>query len=351
MQRKLCEINKFLSKDAEKTFENCDYHSNLLHSSKKFIKFCKFESSAAKSMKNRPIHENLDTSFVNLSALIKYLRRRQFVGNVRVELSGYDADIDLTVENQMNVREQDRITGRIGEGEEALQRILIRAREPGGIIHVYQKVEETKISAVEKTEQTIKENGLNSQKPEIKIPDQPIQNEIVKTSVTEKPPIVENLPKAGLKLPKFPFELTNRVETKARQNDISANDWQMLLDLTAEIISTVDKTLAEANLDFPSAFEKARLEISGDYPFLSPTSDIFSYKNGKILMNEQISATLFAGSINETLRRIFEKLGNNPKFAEVYRQTTQNVIALIHRKKPLYDKFSITPQLEKVVGA
>ncbi len=301
-------------------------------------------------MKNRPIHENLDTSFVNLSALIKYLRRRQFIGDVRVELSGYDADISLTAENQINVREQDRITGRIGEGEEALQRILIRAREPGGIIHVYQKVEETEDSVVEITEQKIEENGFNIQKTEIKIPNQPVQNETAQTISSEKPPIAESQPKSGLKLPKFPFELTNRVETKAKQSDVSADEWQTLIDLTSEIISTIDKTLAEANLDFPSAFEKARLEISGDYPFLSPVSNIFNYKNGKVSMEEQINATLFVNSINETLRRIFVKLGNNPKFAEVYRAATQNLIALVHRRKALYDKFSITPQLEKIVG-
>ncbi|CAN5436747.1 hypothetical protein BH20ACI1_BH20ACI1_32570 [soil metagenome] len=297
-------------------------------------------------MKNRPIHENLDTSFVNLSALVKYLRRRQFVGNVRVELSGYDADIDLTAENQINVREQDRITGRIGEGEEALQRILIRAREPGGIIHVYQKVEETENSVVEKKEQTVKANELNNQKT----PNPPVQNETAKIISSDKPPIAETLPKAGLKLPKFPFELTNRVENKAKQSEISPQEWQTLLGLTAEILNTVDKTLAESNLDFPSAFEKARLEISEDYPFLNPASGVFDYKNGKISMDEQISATLFVVSINETLRRIFEKLGNNPKFAEVHRAVMQRIIVLIRQRKPLYDKFSITPELEKIVG-
>jgi hypothetical protein len=95
-------------------------------------------------MKNRPIHENLDTSYVNLSALVRYLRRRQFCGNIRVELSGYEAEITLTGENQMRVREHDRIAGRVADGDEALQRILIRAREPGGIINVYQSVEEEK---------------------------------------------------------------------------------------------------------------------------------------------------------------------------------------------------------------
>ena len=71
-------------------------------------------------MNNRPIHENLDTSYVNLSALVRYLRRRQFVGNIRIELSGYEADITLTATNEMRVREHDRIAGRVSEGEEAL---------------------------------------------------------------------------------------------------------------------------------------------------------------------------------------------------------------------------------------
>src|SRR5215203_5540289 len=107
-------------------------------------------------MKNRPIHENLDTSFVNLSALIKYLRRRQFAGHVRVELSGYEADIYLTAENGLKVREYDHIAGRIAEGEETLQRILIRSREPGGIINVYQTVAET----------VVEKNAIAGERPE-----------------------------------------------------------------------------------------------------------------------------------------------------------------------------------------
>ena len=116
-------------------------------------------------MINRPIHENLDTSFVNLSALVKYLRRRQFVGNVRIELSGYEADIVLTAENGLKVREHDRITGRIAEGEEALRRLLIRAREPGGIIHVYQKAEEIVKPVGEKPVQNIVEKAPENAEP------------------------------------------------------------------------------------------------------------------------------------------------------------------------------------------
>lgn len=274
-------------------------------------------------MKNRPIHENLDTSFVNLSALVKYLRRRHFAGSVRVELSGYEADIVLTAENGLKVREHDQITGRVAEGEEALQRLLIRAREPGGIIHVYQTVEETGKPIVEKP---------------VALASPPIEK------------IIEDAPKSNLKLPKFPFELSNRVEAKAKQTHLSPNEWQSLLDLTGELLWTIDKSLAAANLNFSTAFEKARIEISADYPFLSPISGVFDYKNGKISMEEQVSATLFVASINETLRRILEKLGSNQKFADIHRATTNKILALIGTRQPLYDKFSITPQLEKIVG-
>lgn len=292
-------------------------------------------------MINRPIHENLDTSFVNLSALVKYLRRRHFTGNVRVELSGYEADVILTAENGLKVREHDRITGRISEGEEALQRLLIRAREPGGIIHVYQAAEET---AAEMMQPVLEEPVPIIGKKQV------LEEKVVTVKPLQNTPITEDVPKSGLKLPKFPFELSNRVEAKARQTNLAPTEWQQLLDLISELLQTIDKSLAEANLTFSTAFEKARIEISGDYPFLSPISGSFDYKNGKVSMEEQVSATLFVASINETLRRILEKLANNEKFAEIHRATTQKVITLIHIRKPLYDKFSILPQLEKTIG-
>jgi len=53
-------------------------------------------------MENRPIHVNLDTSFANLSASLQYLRRQQFVGKVRIELSDYEANVILTAIQLLN---------------------------------------------------------------------------------------------------------------------------------------------------------------------------------------------------------------------------------------------------------
>jgi len=285
-------------------------------------------------MKHNPIHENLDTSFVNLSALVRYLRRRQFVGKVRIELSGYEADIYLCRGNQLRAREYDRITGRISEGEEALQRILIRAREAGGTVNVYQEVAEKS----EAPSLPAKEEARRQTKP--------VQDIKPVTVVAQQQP-TNGKPKAAL--PEFPFEFSNNVESKARQTQLSPNDWQTLLDLLSELLETVDKTLAAANLDFTAALNKARAQVSSDYPFLNPDSNIFVYKNGKITMGEQAGPKLFVASIVEILQRILDKLGSIPKFAPAYRLATKNILTLIEHRKPTYDKFSITDQLKKVL--
>lgn len=318
-------------------------------------------------MKNRPIHENLDTSYVNLSALVRYLRRRQFAGTIRVELSGYEADITLTAANEMRVREHDRIGGRVSEGEEALQRLLIRAREPGGIINVYQTIEETKEAAAPLEKTVTEKAAVAAEKIAQPSEEKLIVGETIsihakppasnggngngngahKASEKILPPVAED---STAKPPRLPFELKNNFEGKAKQTNLSAQDWQMLLNLTAELLSRIDQTLAEANLEFSLAFEKARVEIAGDYPFLNPAAGIFEYRAGKIIVREQINHKLFAASINEALRRILEKLGRNPKFSNVYLLTTHKILALIEKRKPLYDKFSITPQLAKTIG-
>src|SRR5918999_5784363 len=88
--------------------------------------------------KSRPVHENLDTAYVNLAALIHYLRQRDFQGHVHVLLDEYEADIFLSVGEKPGIRETDHATGRTDEGEAALQRLLVRAREPGGLVSVYE---------------------------------------------------------------------------------------------------------------------------------------------------------------------------------------------------------------------
>lgn len=301
-------------------------------------------------MKNHPIYKNLDTSFVNVSALVRYLRRRGFVGNVRVELSGYEAEIFLGEGNTLRVREHDRIAGRVAEGEEALQRILIRSRESGGIVNVFQLKEEVTETKPEKTTekaakpiQKIKPTAVLATANTANGKTQTVPKAEIKETVVEKS-------KPNAILPNLPFEFSNKVESRAKKTAISPSDWQILLNLTGELLATVDQTLAAANLDFSAAFQKARTEISADYPFMNPAAQVFEYKNGKILLREQPNAKLFSASILESLRRILEKLGTNPKFAEIHRTVSQKILSLLHLRRAYYDKFSMTQTLEKILG-
>lgn len=306
-------------------------------------------------MQNLPIYQNLDTSFVNLSALIRFLRERQFTGNVRVELDGYEADVKFKARNEISVYEHDRIAGRIAEGEEAFERLLIRARAPGGRINVYQLTQEIKAAkpeAVPAVETAAgrpafvqKENAApvsaasNGFAEKEKLNFEPVNNSGEKILP----------PRANAPLP---VEFSNSVEERARQTQMTTlEDWETLLQLTEELLGSVDKVITAANLDFQSAFAKACQELADDYPFFKTNYGIPFYLKGKIEAGgEPVNAKIFAAGINEALRRILEKLGGNEKFAPVYRQAVQSILALIHRHKTLYDKFFITPQLEKNLG-
>ena len=238
---------------------------------------------------------------------------------------------------------------------------MIRAREPGGIINVLQAVENSAAASEEpkpvvekiideipfavETKQTVS-GGSIAAKP----PHRNGNSVIVKTepkNEIESPPVENAAPKPP---PEISLDFGNQPDDKDAQPNFAAQDWQMVLNLIAELLSTIDKSLAEANLEFAAAFEKARSEVSGDYPFLNPASGVFEYKNGKIVVRRQIDARLFTAGINETLRRILEKLGRNPKFSNVHLITTHRILALIEKRRPLYDKFAVTPQLAKIIG-
>ena len=301
-------------------------------------------------MNNRLLYENLDTSFVNLAALIKHLRQQQnFEGKIRVALSAYEAEVILNADEQMRVLERDLTAGRISEGEDALQRLLIRAREAGGKICVYQTVEEPAPVVLKSEPNAGKSNIARIESSDETLLELPPENENapntkIKTFIFEK-----TFTKSGAKTPDFPFELTNNVEAQAKPLTLNESDWQTLLNLSAELLRTVEMSLAEANLDFAAMFDKARRELAADYPFLNPSIDDFKYQNGKIILREQVNFKMFAASVGELIWRMLEKLARNPKLSNLHRITGEKIRALAAHRKDFYDQFFLTAPLEKFV--
>src|ERR1700716_594286 len=92
--------------------------------------------------KSRVVHENLDTAFVNLWALLRSLSQRGFIGRVRVELRDYTADVFMTGSNTPLVHEIDRAAGTDTLEEAALHRLVLRVRETPGTISVFEGPDE-----------------------------------------------------------------------------------------------------------------------------------------------------------------------------------------------------------------
>src|SRR5882724_10308024 len=113
--------------------------------------------------KSRIVHENLDTTFVNLWALLRNLSQRGFIGRVRVELKDYTADVFMTGSSTPLVHEVDRAAGTDTLEEAALHRLVLRVRETPGTISVFEGPDEAvavqnTATAEPETEQSVRES-------------------------------------------------------------------------------------------------------------------------------------------------------------------------------------------------
>src|SRR5882762_5439730 len=95
--------------------------------------------------KSRVVHENLDTAFVNLWALLRNLSQRGFIGRVRVELKDYTADVFMTGSSTPLVHEMDRAAGTDTLEEGALHRLVLRVREAPCTITVFEGPDEAAV--------------------------------------------------------------------------------------------------------------------------------------------------------------------------------------------------------------
>src|SRR2546423_6266816 len=96
----------------------------------------------SESKSTRVWYENLDTSFVNLWGLLRFLTQRSFVGRVHVELENYTADVFLNGSETPLVHEVDSESGTDVVEEAALHRLVLRVREAAGKITVYEGINE-----------------------------------------------------------------------------------------------------------------------------------------------------------------------------------------------------------------
>jgi hypothetical protein len=328
-------------------------------------------------MKIRPLYKNLDTGFVNLSALLRYLRQKGFVGLVRVDINEYRAEISFDEARKVRMREFVNGTGLAAEGSGALQRLLVTARAEGGVINVYEAMrpvtEEIQLDDILDLDQSIAvKNKTEPKQPELKRDAKPSAPKIPKPAEkifsssfpngngngngnngngngTHYGDISSTVEPEVFPVYSNPVEVVEDKPESTKYSYLSAPDWEELTSVTAELLGTADEVLKAAHLGFPDAFNKARVEVSSEYPFLDPDQGIFLYAHGGVMLKQEVAPELLVSGVCECLRRILNKLVANPKFFALYRRITQQTVILIRRRQPQFDKFGYTRQLEKII--
>ena len=259
------------------------------------------------SAKSRPVYEKLDTAYVNLAALLRYLQQHGFAGRVHVELDEYEADVILSAQGGLDVRETDRAMRREASGEAALQRLIVRAMAAGGLISVYEDAE-GELGSVNQPSTTgeIGAAQASAQVEDVKEDSSPEEEEEV--------------------------------------------DWQALLRLSGELIGAVERASLGVGADFFTAFHLARLEAADDFSFLDPSAGRFEYAYSVVRLHDEPSARAYTSGIGTCLHGTVEKLAAGERGGSVRERIALELAVLARRRQVELKRFGLAPQLERIAG-
>jgi hypothetical protein len=256
---------------------------------------------------NRPLTlETLDTSFINLGALIRFLRQQNFVGRVKVVLEEYEADVFLNGADEPSIWEKNHATGRGAQGKDAMERLLVRARDPGGLITIYEGPAETA--------------GVDDHSV------MPTESR----GIPETLEVPRDMPPAAT--PVLPSE----------------TDYDELLMASGELIASVERAALSVNEDFATHFHSALIAMGDDYPFLDPTSGGFQYSNGRVEMSDRPAPSDFVSSLTESLRSVVSNLSDGKAGARFRERVAIELAVVARRKENAFAQF--TPHLDRIAG-
>lgn len=254
---------------------------------------------AERNAKSRPLYERLDTAFVNLAALLHYLQQRSFVGRIHVVLEEYEAEVVLDAGAAARVSELDHATGRRSDDDNALPRLLVRAREPGGLINVYEG-EGPPLSLTDELEETEAESALAA--------------------------------------------------AAARTATPEEGEWHDLLRVSGEMIAAVERAVLSAQADFDGIFRAARLEVADDFPFLDSSTRAFEYAHASVRLHTRPGIKPYVAGLCECLRRVVAKVAKGGQAGRVRERVALELAVLARRRQTQLSRFKLAQQFDRIAG-
>ena len=292
--------------------------------------------------KSRVVHENLDTAFVNLWALLRNLSQRGFIGRVRVELKDYTADVFMTGSNTPLVHEIDRAAGTDTLEEAALHRLVLRVRETPGTISVFEGPDEA--VAVQGT--AALKNETDGSDPVAKrdsgdpglhyAPDAPTETD--KVTVPSNEPILT------------PEIETSSIESAPATETMDEIEWGAVVKASGELIGAVERALTGADADFAALFQAARLELADDYIFLDPMSGQFTYTNSVVTLTGEIPIGPYVIGLSEALRRTVGLVATGDRARRVRERVALELFSVARKRNEILARSGFLPQLDRIAG-
>jgi len=279
--------------------------------------------------KSRVLYENLDTSFVNLWALLRHLSQRAFVGRVHVEMDDYSADVFLTGSNTPLVHEVDRAAGTEVLEEAAMHRLVLRARETPGTISVFEGADEA--VAVRTVEPAAKTERVESTAAADQL------------SVT--PPSAASL--AGESQSSGGVSLSAAPGATAAEEMV---EWPDVVKVSGELIGSVERALNGTNSDFTTLFRATRLELADDYTFLDPTSGSLEYSSSVATVREELPVSAYVAGLSEALRRVVDKSATGDRARRVRERVALDLSLVARKRREVLKRSGFQAQLDRIAG-
>jgi hypothetical protein len=243
--------------------------------------------------------DTLNTSFVNLAAFLRYLREKNFIGRMHVVLDQYEADVFLYGSDAPSVWENDHAANRESQGEAAMQRLLVRARDPGGVITLFEG------------------------------------------SVTDSTPATEVVVVAETGVEPEPWQ--SELIAGADESDLATS-----ILASAEVIGAVERAVESSGINFAELFYLVRVEIGDDYPILDPTVGGFEYAQLKVTLTAKPAATTYVQGVSEALKRVVNRVAAE-KEESSFRERVAVELAMALRRLPDGVGLFMT-QLDRIAG-
>ena len=287
----------------------------------------------------RILYENLDTSFVNVWALLRYLTQRSFVGRVHVELENYSADVFVNGSETPLVREIDRGAGTDVVEEAALHRLVLRVRESSGSINVYEGVEESTPPQVESEQAS---PSLADEVPPVAEPETPTQEAATLEAAT--PEAMRS--SAGIDEEET-LVAADTVTVVKQPND---GEWGETMRVSGELIGGVEQATKSLGADFASLFRETRISLADDYPFLDPMAGQMRYENSSVSFNGGSQPQGYVAGVSETLRRVVDHIATGERERRTRERIALELARVARKNGDVLARSGFSEQLDRIVG-